>query len=243
MDVPLPVVGALFLGIALLYSSTGHGGASGYLAVLLLAGTATTNAVPIALLLNIFVAGIALVAFHQAGGQRFRLFIPLALAGAPMAVLGAMVPLPTPTLGWIIGPALLATAIALWLRPIQSPKASVGWPSLMMVGSGLGFLAGLTGIGGGLYLTPVLLMTGWASKAEAAWTSAAFIVTNSTFGLLARVAAGHTIPAQAWTLVVPVAIGALLGSSLGSMRYSPMAYRRVMGIVVALGGVKAVLAA
>lgn len=229
-----------FFLVAAIYSSTGHGGGSSYIAILLLSGMAPYDAAPIALVLNICVAGLAMAAFSKSGAMPLRLLIPLAAAGAPMAGLGAWFAVPHAPLALLVAPALIATAVALWFQPAPKPRA-ISWPVLLAAGAGFGLLAGITGIGGGIYLTPLLLMTGWATKAEAAWTSAAFIVINSLVGLATRTLGGQNLAIGYIWLLLPVAVGAALGSFMGSQRYTHVAYRRVLSSLVGIAGLKAVL--
>ncbi len=234
---------ALFV-VAALYSSTGHGGGSGYLALFILAGTAAPDAAVMALTLNLLVAGMPLATFHRAGGAAPRLLLPLVVCSIPFAYLGGHVPLSGAAVAWIMAPALLIAGGLLAFRPIPKPRR-VGWIPLLAVGSGLGYLAGVTGIGGGIYLTPILLMTGWASKNEAAWTSAAFILINSATGLLARAPALSSLPTllDLAGVVVPVLLGGLLGSTWGAFKFSRVAFDRAMATLLALAAFKLLLAA
>ncbi len=226
--------------VAILYSSTGHGGGTGYIAVLVLAGYAAADAAPVALALNLVVATTALVAFQRKGGAHPRLLLPLAVAGIPLAVVGSLMPLSPDAVAWVLAPALLIAAGLLWFRPEAHPR-QVAWPVLVAIGAVLGLLAGMTGIGGGIYLTPILLMAGWARKQEAAWVSAGFIVLNSAAGLAARVAAGSA--PDAGTLLgfaAPVLVGGLVGSFLGAGWFNPVAYRRVLSTILGLATLKLV---
>ncbi len=236
------VEGLLFL-VAVLYSSTGHGGGTGYIAVLVLMGYAAADAAPVALALNLVVATTALVAFHRKGGARPRLLLPLAAAGVPLAIVGAVMPLSDHAVAWVMAPALLVAAGLLWFRPEARPR-NVAWPALVGIGGGLGLLAGMTGIGGGIYLTPILLMAGWARKEEAAWVSAGFIVLNSAAGLAARMVAGSAPDVGVLLgFAVPVFAGGLLGSFLGAHRFSPVTYRRVLSAILSLATLKLVVPA
>ncbi len=228
----------LLFVVALVYSSTGHGGGSGYLAILLLTGFSATQAVPVALALNLFVATTALLAFHRAGGAAPRLLVPLVACGVPFAFLGGQLALPDPTVAWLVGPALLVAATLLVVRPQPGPRR-IGWLPLGVAGAGLGLLAGVTGIGGGIYLTPILLLSGWAGKDRAAWTSAGFVLANSVAGLAAR-APGLDVTELA-PFLAPAILGGLIGSALGAFSFSPSGFRLVMAAVLALAGIKTLI--
>lgn len=233
---------------ALLYSTTGHGGASAYLAVFALAGISRGAAVPAALMMNLVVAGTGFHNYRRAGHLDLKLLAPFALFSIPAAFLGAMVPLDPRTYGVLVGAALLAAALRyllvgreqrwkLRLRPRPFAVAAA------LLGTGLGLLAGMTGIGGGVYLTPLLLLLGWADIKGAAAVSAGFILLNSASGLASRTLQG--IPPDALVMVAILAPAALVGGWLGSRsgagRLSRPAVQRSLGAVLALAGAKAAL--
>lgn len=234
------LVELVFLGVATLYSSTGHGGGSGYLALLLLVGLSPAAAAPIALTLNLFVASMALIAFHRAGGAAPRLALPIVAVSAPAAFLGGGLELGTTAVALVVGPALLIAAGLLAFRPEPKPR-DVGVATLMAAGGIEGLVAGITGIGGGIYLTPLLLLAGWARKDEAAWTSALFILVNSVAGLGARALGDPSVMLGAIDYLIPVTIGGLVGSVLGSFQFSPKGFRRAMAAVLAVAAGKVLL--
>lgn len=237
---------AAIAGVAFLYSSVGHGGATGYLAVLALAGIAPAVARPGALWINCVVAGIAFIRFRAAGHFSTRLFLLLAASSMPCAWLGSRLLLDSRLYSVVLGLALLAAG-GLLARPhnaLESEFVRLVHPWLaLLVGAILGTLAGLTGIGGGVFLTPLLILVRWAPAKTAGGISAAFIVVNSVAGLIGT-AENQTIWHPAYLIGASVGCaGALLGSRLGASRLRPPAFRRALALVLAIAGSKLLLLA
>ncbi|MBI3608714.1 MAG: sulfite exporter TauE/SafE family protein [Nitrospirae bacterium] len=242
-----PVWAILILGVllvAVLYSSVGHGGASGYLALLVLAGFARPEITPVVLVLNILVASIGFVAYRRAGHFSSALLVPFVVASIPAAFVGGMLAVDDRAYRFILGCALAAAAIRFLLVPsIASPSRPIPtrrtWEIGLPVGAVLGLLAGMVGIGGGIFLSPLLLFMGWADAKQTAAVSAAFIVLNSLTGLSAQFLRGASLD---WSLTLPllaaVAVGGAIGSFLGATRFSLLALQRLLGIVLALAGLK-----
>jgi len=179
--------------IALLYSSVGHAGASGYIAVMTLLGLAPAEIKPIALALNILVATIGTWQFWRAGHFSWSLFWPFALLSVPFAFLGGYLNLPTHVFKVVVGIVLLVSAAQFLLRPpAEGETQAPARPVAMGVGAGLGLLSGLTGTGGGIFLTPLLIFLRWARTKAASATSALFILLNSISGLLGNLSATRT---------------------------------------------------
>ena len=225
--------------VAWLYSSVGHAGASGYIAVMTLAGLAPERIKPLALLLNILVASIASVQFYRAGHFSWKLFWPIALLAAPMAFVGGYLSLPLEWFKLLLGVVLAGSA--LWLMfPIQAEEQTVQPTRLAAIatGAGLGLLSGLTGTGGGIYLTPLLLFMGWAKTKTASAVSALFILVNSMSGLAGLASSGRAMP-QGWLyLAVAVVIGGSLGATLGSFRLPVRWARILLSIVMCIAAAK-----
>src|SRR5688572_16214197 len=178
--------------VAFLYSSVGHAGASGYIAVMTLCGLSATFIRPTALVLNILVAAIGSFQFWRAGYFSWRLFWPFALFSVPAAYLGGYLPVPAYLLKIMIGAVLLFSAARLFFRQGDpSDTAAPPVPLAIGTGMGIGFLSGLTGTGGGIFLTPLLLFCGWASIRGAAAVSALFILVNSIAGLVGYISSGR----------------------------------------------------
>ncbi|MFM8230086.1 MAG: sulfite exporter TauE/SafE family protein, partial [Chthoniobacterales bacterium] len=207
---------AIFV-VALLYSSVGHAGASGYIAVMTLFGLGVEVIRPTALTLNILVAAIGFIQWWRAGYFSWSLFWPFAVLSVPAAFFGGWLHIPADYLKVLIGLVLWFSAWRLLHRKADPPD--IERPALATAvasGAGIGFLSGLTGTGGGIFLTPLLLFCRWAKVKEAAAVSALFIFLNSSSGLAGYVKSGRDLPEFAWPLAAVVAVGGFIGSRLGS---------------------------
>lgn len=235
------ILAAVFV-VAFLYSSVGHAGASGYIAVLALAGLAPGVIKPIALVLNILVATIGAFQFWRAGYFQWRLFWPFAVAAAPMAYLGGYLNLPAQAFKILVGGVLLLSAARFLFR--QGDPVLVTPPALPVAlgtGAGLGLLSGLTGTGGGIFLTPLLLLCRWARTKNVAATSALFILVNSSTGLLGFLSSGKSIPAFTWAFAALAVAGGTLGSWLGSRRFPVRTIQLLLAAVLIVAGMKLIL--
>jgi hypothetical protein len=239
----------LFFAVAVLYASVGHGGASGYLAVLALAGFASPRMVPLVLLLNICVAAVSFVTYWRRGFFSARLLLPFVFTSIPAAFLGGRFPVSDKLLALLLGLALLTVALRLVLPAMASPGAGPPreraflWPLGAAIGLALGFVSGVIGIGGGVFLSPLLLLAGWADNKRTAAVSSAFVVLNSLAGLAGR--GLHGLPA-AETMAVNLAVlvaGGLLGARLGAGCAAPLRLRSALAAVLAVAGVKLLLPA
>ena len=228
------------------YASVGHGGASAYIAAMALAEIAPQEMRPIALLLNIVVASIATYKFYRAGHFRWRLFWPFAVVSVPLAYVGGAITLPGQAYKILVGAVLLYAAWQLWrsgragqeMRAVREPP--LAWA--IVIGAAMGLLAGLTGVGGGIFLSPLLLMLGWAGTKQTSAVAAPFILVNSIAGLAAiAVAKSAALPAYVWILAPAVLVGGWLGAEYGSRRFANPVVRRVLAVVLALAGAKMVL--
>ncbi|HEX8076389.1 MAG TPA: sulfite exporter TauE/SafE family protein [Chthoniobacterales bacterium] len=229
--------------VAFLYSSVGHAGASGYIAVMTLCGLTATFIRPTALVLNILVATIGSFQFWRAGYFSWRLFWPFALLAIPAAFLGGYLPVPPGILKIVIGLVLLFSAARLFFR--QDDPAAVApppVPAAVMLGGGIGFLSGLTGTGGGIFLTPLMLFCDWATIRGAAAVSALFILVNSIAGLVGFMSSGRPIPNFAWVLAVAAVIAGAIGSYLGSRRFPVRTISTILATVLVLAGCKLIFA-
>ena len=225
--------------VAFLYSSVGHAGASGYIAVMALWGLAPAEIRPTALILNILVATIGAFQFWKAGHFSWKLFWPFALLSIPAAYLGGYLQLPAAILKLLIGLVLLFSAGRLFFRK-QDPAelAQVSKPTALTVGAAIGFLSGLTGTGGGIFLTPTLLFFRWAKIRQAAAISALFILVNSISGLAGYFHSNHYIPALGAMLAPAAVVGGALGSYLGSRRLPVRAISLLLATVLVIAGLK-----
>ena len=222
--------------IAFVYGSVGLGGASSYVAVMALAGLDHREIPLVALGLNLIVASAALIQFARGEHLRTRMAVPLVAASAPAAYLTAQIPLDRSTFQLVLG-ALLVLAgarmvAAPWLRP-RGGRREVRWPAFVGLGLLLGSAAGLTGIGGGVYLAPVLLLTGLASPKEAAAVCSVVVLANSVAGIAGRIAAGGSMP---WSLFLPLAgcvvVAGPMGAWVGARRWRPEIVQGVFGVLV-----------
>ncbi len=236
-----PAVFAMLLfGAAALYSAAGHGGASAYLALMALTGFAPAEMRPLALTLNLFVSLIAFVQFRRAGAFDGRLFALFAIAAIPMAYLGGSIELSGEWYRRLLGVILLGSAATLVLRPTlasaqpKPPPAAIALPT----GAALGLIAGLTGTGGGIFLSPLLLFAGWAEARTVAGISAAFIFCNSAAGLLGQGAALSQLPDATGWYVGAVAVGGLIGSGLSATRLPRAMLIRLLALVLVIAGAK-----
>ncbi len=237
----LLVCGAILV-VAFLYSAVGHAGASGYIAVLSLFGYAPEIIRPVALVLNILVAAIGVVQFSRAGHFSWPLFWPFALLAVPMAFVGGYMTLPTQTLKVLIGIVLLASAVQFLRKP--SADGELRRPATgpaIAIGGGLGMLAGLTGTGGGIFLTPLLIFLRWAATKQASAVSALFILVNSLAGLAGNFSATRSVPAFALSFAGVAVVGGALGSYAGARRLEVTAIKRLLAVVLTIAGLKLVL--
>lgn len=229
---------------ALLYSSVGHAGASGYLAAMALFGLAPAVMKPTALTLNLLVGTVGTIRFATAGHFDWKLFVPFAALSVPMAFIGGMMKLPISTYKIVLGCVLLFAAWRLVVKP-KTPDGGlnpVSVPRALMFGAGLGLLSGLTGVGGGIFLSPLLLFLGWADIRKTAGVSVAFILVNSAAGLLGHWASVRNIPPEIVWWAPAALLGGIIGAELGSRRLAPITMRRLLSVVLIVAGVKMLLA-
>ena len=242
----LAILAVLFLVVGALYASVGHAGASGYLAVMALIGVEATVMRPIALSINVLVAAIAFTQFARAGHFSWALFWPFALASLPAAYFGGLIQISQHALKLAIGVVLVLTAVRMAFVACRPPKAASeprapSMPVALAVGSGLGFLAGLTGTGGGIFLSPVILLMGWADPKRTAATSSLFILVNSVAGLGGLASRGWTPPASLWLLAACAGAGGITGATLGSRRATPRTLNVLLAVVLLIAGAKLVV--
>ena len=231
---------------AFLYASVGHGGASAYIAAMAIAGIAPAEMRPIALQLNVLVSAIATVKFYRAGHFRWALFWPFAVVSIPAAYLGGAIILPGNTYKILVGLVLLYAGWQLWwsARVGEELRQARGLPLplAMVIGAVLGVLSGLTGVGGGIFLSPILLLFGWAGTKQTSAVAAPFILVNSMAALAAGFARNPTLPPDyAWWLMAAVLVGGWVGAEYGSRRFANPLIRQVLAVVLAIAGGKMVL--
>jgi uncharacterized membrane protein YfcA len=225
--------------VAFLYSSVGHAGASGYIATMTLFGFATSFIKPTALVLNILVACIGTFHFWRAGHFSWKLFWPFALLSVPAAFVGGYIHLPATIFRTVVGVVLLFSAIRLFFRKADPPDVNPpAKPIALAAGAGIGLLSGLTGTGGGIFLTPLMLFCRWAKMKSVAAVSVLFILVNSIAGLVGYFSSGQPIPSFAWILAVAAVIGGTVGSYLGSSRFPVRVISLLLAAVLIIAGTK-----
>lgn len=230
----------ILMMVAFLYASVGHGGASGYLALMALFAFATTVMKPTALLLNIFVAGISFWFFRKHHHFRWRLFYPFALTSIPAAFVGGAMSI-NPTLykqilGFFLVIAILRMLNVFGKGTIQLRKNHLGLS--LVLGLAIGFFSGMIGIGGGIILSPVIILLGWGNMKQAAAVSALFIFVNSIAGMTGFLAKGGSVPPEAFYLIPVALIGGSLGAIYGSQRFNGQVLKYLLSTVLALASIK-----
>ena len=238
----LALLAALVLAAAILYSSVGHAGASAYLAAMALFGVHPAGMKPAALVMNIVVATAGTARWWSAGLIPWSLLWPLCTGSVPAAFAGGAVVLPADVYRRVLAVILLGAALRLWfpararqLRPVPGPRV------LVALGAGLGFLAGLTGIGGGIFLSPILILAGWQDPKRTAGASSTFILVNSVAGLLGHLAVARDIPQGTAVLAAVALAGGVYGSWLGARRLPPLVLRRLLAAVLVIAGARLAL--
>lgn len=238
----LAILTAAIAVVAFLYSSVGHAGASGYIAAMSLFGLTPVFIKPTALVLNILVATIGAYQFWRAGHFSWRLFWPFALLSVPFAFLGGYLNLPTHLFKVLVGLVLLFSAARFFANPKADDVRSEPARSVAIsTGAGLGFLSGLTGTGGGIFLTPLLLLMHWAKTKTAAAVSALFILVNSIAGLLGNISSTRHFPSFALPLLVAAMLAGTAGSYFGSRRFPHEVIKRLLAVVLCIAGLKLML--
>ena len=238
-SVQILIIAAIFV-VAILYSSVGHGGASGYLAVMAFFAVAPVTTRPTALILNVFVASIGAFQFYRRGHFDRKVFLSFAAASIPFAFVGGMILLPTPVYKNILGAVLLFAAFRLaWnfaseTKEIRPPKI---WIALL-VGAFVGLLSGLIGVGGGIFLTPILLLMNWTKAKTAAGISAMFILVNSVAGLLGNYGQVALLQPDVVFWIIAAIFGGIIGTTLGSQYFNTLTLRRALAVVLVIAGIK-----
>ena len=240
VEADLILLGLSFFMVATLYSITGHGGASGYIAVMVLLGLSPQEIKPLALGLNVVVASIATILFYRAGHFKGETFWPFVAGSIPLAMLGGYLDLPIHWFNLAMGGVLLLSAFRLAIR--DNGEEGLRRPALgvaVISGGCIGLVSGLIGIGGGVLLTPLLLISGWANAKQAAAVSAPFILLNSISGLIGiGMHSSQSIPEHLVLASAFVLVGGVLGSFLGSRTLPMRMIPKVLSAVLVIAGLK-----
>jgi uncharacterized protein len=240
MDVVLAII---FFVIAALYGAVGLGGGSSYLAVMGIMGLPPEVIRPTSLALNILVASIGTWKHVRAGQFSARIFWPVVAASIPFAFLGGRLSLPTELYRPVVGIVLLYAALRLWQsarggQQITNPAKRLPVWLALIAGAVIGLVSGLVGIGGGIFLGPLLLLAGWADTREAMGITAAFVVVNSVAGLVGRYSVVPELPPSLIIWLIVVGVGGWIGAEFGSNRLNPFILRRLLALILLAGGLR-----
>ncbi|WP_349293438.1 sulfite exporter TauE/SafE family protein [Flavobacterium lacustre] len=239
----LIVFSLLLTVVAFLYSSVGHGGASGYLALMAIFAFPISVMKPSALLLNLFVSGISFFFYYKKDFFKLKLFYPFAITSVPAAFIGGMIPLENSFYKILLGIVLILAALRLFgfFNSKEKESVKINIPIAMGIGFGIGLLSGMLGIGGGIILSPILLLLGWATLKETAAISSLFIFVNSVAGLSGYFMEDKTFPTESFYLVPIAVFGGMLGAYYGSGYFSNKVLKYVLAIVILLASVKLIV--
>lgn len=234
----------LFFCAATLYSSVGHAGASGYLAVMSLVAVEPAIMKPTALVLNILVATIATLRYRAVAGDVIRQSWPFIAGSIPLALLGGAIHLPAEIYRPLVGSVLLIAGTRLiWTldphgREPRSADPSIPIAPAVASGAGIGFLSGLTGVGGGVFLSPLLIFTGWVDARSSAAIAALFIMVNSVAGLVGNVTSVQSLPGQLPIWLAAAFVGGLLGTEIGSRQAGSATLQRLLALILIVAGLR-----
>jgi uncharacterized membrane protein YfcA len=242
MDVQLIFIVLLF-AVAFLYASVGHGGASGYLALMALFGMAPTFMKPTALLLNLFVSLSAFILFYRGGHFKWKLFLPFALASIPMSFVGGIIALDADVYKKLLGLLLLIPVARMFFFPntVEAELKKENTGLSLIIGGSIGFLSGLIGIGGGIILSPILLMMRWTNQKQTAAISALFIFVNSLSGLAGQLSNGLTLQSGMMSYVAVAFCGGTIGGWLGAGKFNQQILKYLLAIVLLVASLKLLL--
>lgn len=231
--------GLLFL-VAFLYASVGHGGASGYLALMALFSFTPEVMKPTALLLNLFVSLTSFIQFYRGGHFKWKIFLPLAIASVPFAFIGGSITVNGAVYKKILGILLLIPIARFLFFPniaiseFKKPNTALS----LIIGATIGFLSGLIGIGGGIILSPILLLLKWTDQKQTAAISAIFIFVNSLSGLIAQIRKGIHFNGDMYAYVAIAFVGGLCGAYFGSLKFNQNVLKYVLAVVLMLASYK-----
>jgi len=231
---------ALLLIVSFLYSSVGHGGASGYLALMALFGMSPDIMKSSALVMNIFVSLIAFVGYYKAGFFQLKLFLPFAITSVPASFLGAYMTVDALLYKRILGFILIFPILRLTGLFGKEPqeKKLLNTYLALMIGAAIGFLSGMIGIGGGIILSPIILLLHWGNMKETAALSALFILVNSISGLAGILSIGVAIDPSVFIWVGAVVIGGFAGTYFATTKFTNPTLKKILAFVLLIASVK-----
>jgi len=231
--------GICFFIVAFLYASVGHGGASGYLALMALLGFSPLVMKPTALLLNVLVSFIAFISFYKAKHFKSALLWPLIAGSIPFAFIGAIIPVSDSAYKKLLGVVLLLSIVRLiWTKAEQPLKPEPKWPILFLIGAAIGLVSGMIGMGGGILLSPILLLMGWSTMKQTAAISAIFIFLNSIAGIVGQLRTGFNLSPQILSIIVFVLIGGSAGAYFGAGKLPAKGMKYVLALVLVVAAGK-----
>ncbi len=241
VDSTIYLLALLFIVIAFLYSSVGLGGASSYTALMALFGISTLAIPAVSLTLNLFVSTAGSINFIRGGHARVRLITPFLVTSIPFAYLGGSLQLPKSVFLWILLLSLIFVLLRIYVWQSMSLKLPLTHRAQLAIaglsGALLGLVAGIVGIGGGIYVVPLILVLGLGSEKEAAACGAVFVWMNSLSGLISRWQHNPVDLKPYILLFVAVLVGGLLGSFFGSSKFSPKLMEKILGIIILVAAV------
>jgi len=233
------IYGLCFFTVAFLYASVGHGGASGYLALMALLGFSSLVMKPTALLLNVMVSLIAFISFYKAKHFKSTLLWPLIAGSIPFAFIGAIMPISDSAYKKLLGVVLLLSIVRLiWTKSNQEIKQEPKWPILFVIGASIGLVSGMIGMGGGILLSPILLLMGWSTMKQTAAISAIFIFLNSIAGIIGQMKTGFDLSPQILSIIVFVLIGGSVGAYYGAGKLPVKGMKLVLALVLVMAAGK-----
>lgn len=225
--------------VAFLYASVGHGGASGYLALMILFGTQPALMKSSALMLNLFVSMTSFIQFYRGGYFRWKLFYPFALTSIPLSFIGARLPITDSLYKQLLAVALIIAIGRMLIQPSENEEDKpTSLTGSLVIGAVIGLLSGMLGIGGGIILSPVILLFRWAKMKETAAISALFIFVNSISGLLGLLSKGVNLNTQTISWIAVAFVGGLFGAYFGSKRFNVPTLRYILAFVLIIACVK-----
>jgi len=236
----LLISAAVFMA-AFLFALAGHTGASAYLAIFGLAGMTTDEIKPTVLALNVFVASVAMYKFARAGHFSWRLIWPFIVTSIPFSFLGGLITLPTPVYRILVAVVLVYASFRMLFDMPSKKETSQEFPPIwlsLLLGAGIGFTGGLIGMGGGILLSPLLLLTNWAGPQMTAGTIAVFVLVNSISGLLGHWSVSMHLPPQLPIWGAVALVGGWIGAEIGSRRLSANFLRRMLGLILLVSGLR-----
>ncbi len=230
----------LMIGImAFLYASVGHGGASGYLALMAIFGTSPVLMKSSALILNVFVSLVAFIQYYRAGHFRWNLFWPFAVASIPLSYIGATLPITDALYKKLLAVALAIAIARMLFQPVEKAEnRQVPLVGALVIGAVIGLLSGMLGIGGGIILSPVILLLGWGRVKETAAVSALFIFVNSMSGLYGLFQKGFSPNVQLSSWLIAALVGGFIGAYQGSFKFNLQTLRYILASVLLIAVAK-----